>query len=563
MAGSRVGRIDWNAGNIAEPWFKYLKYIILTSMPIDEDPVLKSIPRWTAVQQPEAELVPRFACLDPSLPGRILDGLQALLTDPSALSIAGNPLWNSDIPDILATSLDHLSQAIGMAGRGLTGKPVTTTIRATISEVALVALRGIAVAFDLVLDRDSSGDSTRPNSWWNDWTIKYGEHVALIGQDHSFDFLRDMEDLQSGVVLESSSTQEGLPAVIVQVGIDLILRSGFGYDECLMQLGHRMLSAKVRFALLFSTVAFRLVEIGKHLERPFHHLLIEVPDSRLEQGHVLLVSPAYWLSSVPPQGFGMLSLETKPVLALLTAMVLAGLRDPVIHPVSCDIESLGQGLSNAIRDGMRPSETEYIPRGGASGEQVRRHHITPQAVSELSQVLAFSYETTGISSTSRVLRRTRVQQHQQGFTPQPLITPLPNSSPDLPDTRAACPALGTLPNPPGLPEPRHSLVLHEHVPYAGCLEAWRGTLDQSKRVLAKLFLREHVESAHCEAYAYERFLSVPDIEGVIVPRYWGTYTYRGEFYVIVLEDTGRKLKSFRDCNPKQRYDFRHYVRHLP
>ena len=28
-----------------------------------------------------------------------------------------------------------------------------------------------------------------------------------------------------------------------------------------------MLSAKVRFALLFSTVAFRLIEIGEHLER--------------------------------------------------------------------------------------------------------------------------------------------------------------------------------------------------------------------------------------------------------------------------------------------------------
>jgi len=188
------------------------------------------------------------------------------------------------------------------------------------------------------------------------------------------------------------------------------------------------------------------------------------------------------------------------------------------------------------------------------------NHITPpQAVSELSQVLTFSYETTGISSTSRVLRRTRVQRfhHQQGFTPQPYITPLPSSSPDLPDTRAACPPLGALPNPPELPEPRHSLVLREYVPYAGCLEAWRGILDQSKRVLAKLFLHEHVESAHREAYAYERFLSVPDIEGVIVPRYWGTYTYHGEFYVIVLEDTGPKLRSFRDCNPKQKYDFRH------
>jgi hypothetical protein len=224
MAGSRVGFIDWNTGNIANPWFKYLEYIIITPMPIDENPVLKFPPRWTAVQQPEAMLVPRFACLDPSLPGRILDELQALLTDPSAFSIASNPLWNSDIPDTLATSLDHLSEAIGMAGHGLTGKPVTTTIRVTILEVALVALRGIAVAFDLLLDRDSSGDSTQPNSWWNDWTIKYGEHVALVGQDHSFELLRDMQDLQSGLVLEASSTQEGFPAVFVQVGIYLVLR---------------------------------------------------------------------------------------------------------------------------------------------------------------------------------------------------------------------------------------------------------------------------------------------------------------------------------------------------
>jgi hypothetical protein len=92
--------------------------------------------------------------------------------------------------------------------------------------------------------------------------------------------------------------------------------------------------------------------------------------------------------------------------------------------------------------------------------------------------------------------------------------------------------------------------------YEGCLEAWRGTLDQTTRVLAKLFLNEDVASAHREAYAYEHFLSVPHIEGVIVPRYWGTYTYRGEFYVIVLEDTGPKLKSFRDCSPRQRCEYR-------
>lgn len=179
--------------------------------------------------------------------------------------------------------------------------------------------------------------------------------------------------------------------------------------------------------------------------------------------------------------------------------------------------------------------------------------LSSQAVAKLSQVLALSYKTTGVSPTARVLRRARVHQYrQQGLTPKPLITPLPNSSPDVPISREACPALGALPNPPGLPEPRHSLVLREHVTYEGCLEAWRGTLDQTTRVLAKLFLHEHVESAHREAYAYERFLSASDVEGIIVPRYWGTYTYRGEFYVIVLEDTGPKLKSFRDCSPGQR-----------
>jgi len=95
--------------------------------------------------------------------------------------------------------------------------------------------------------------------------------------------------------------------------------------------------------------------------------------------------------------------------------------------------------------------------------------------------------------------------------------------------------------------------LHEHVAYEGCLEAWRGTLDERTRVLVKLFLHEHVESAHREASTYERLLSVPHVEGIVVPRYWGTYTFRGEFYVIMLEDTGPKLRSFRDCNYTQRY----------
>lgn len=220
-----VHPIDWNLGNIANHWSDYLNYIIPARMPIDEDAIIKSTPRWTAVQQPEAVLVPRFAILDPSLPGRILGELQALLTDPGAFSIASAELLNSDIPDTLATRLDYLPKEIGLAGQGYSGKRVTTDIRATVSGVALVALRGIALAFNLPLDRVSSGESNQPNSWSNDWTMKCGEHVVLVGQDHSFKVLYDMQGLQSGIVLESSSTQEGLPAVLVQVGSTLYLFS--------------------------------------------------------------------------------------------------------------------------------------------------------------------------------------------------------------------------------------------------------------------------------------------------------------------------------------------------
>ena len=165
--------------------------------------------------------------------------------------------------------------------------------------------------------------------------------------------------------------------------------------------------------------------------------------------------------------------------------------------------------------------------------------------------MAFSYEAAGVSPAARLLRRARLQRQDEATSRLPTI-PLPYSSPIIPPVPDSCPALGTLPDPPGLPEPQHRLVLREHVAYEGCLEAWRGTLDQSKEVLAKLFLHEHVESAHREACAYERNLSVPRVEGTTVPRYWGTYTYRGEFYVVILEDTGPKLKSFRDCDARQR-----------
>jgi hypothetical protein len=187
-------------------------------MPIDGNPILKSTPRWTAVQQLEAALVPVFACLDPTIPDRILGELQALLTNPSAFAIASFALWNEDIPDTLATRLDHLPQEIRMAGQGFSGKPVTTDVRATISGVSLVALRGIALGFNLQLDRVSSGDSNQFNPWWNDWTMKCGEHVVLVGQDHSVEVLQNMQGLQSGIALNSSSTQEGLPAVLIQVG---------------------------------------------------------------------------------------------------------------------------------------------------------------------------------------------------------------------------------------------------------------------------------------------------------------------------------------------------------
>lgn len=213
--------INWNLGNISNSWSEFLHYVIPTRMPIDGNPVLQSTPRWTAVQQLEAALVPVFACLDPSIPGRILGELQALLTDPSAFAIAGSPLWNSDIPDTLATRLDHFPKEIRMAGQGFSGKPVTTDVRATITGVALVALRGIALGFNLQVDKVSSGDSTQFNPWWNDWTMKCGEHVVLVGQDHSFEVLRNMQGLQSGIALDSSSTQEGLPAVLIQVGLQI------------------------------------------------------------------------------------------------------------------------------------------------------------------------------------------------------------------------------------------------------------------------------------------------------------------------------------------------------
>ncbi|KAI9440840.1 hypothetical protein H4582DRAFT_1499944 [Lactarius indigo] len=241
--------------------------------------------------------------------------------------------------------------------------------------------------------------------------------------------------------------------------------------------------------------------------------------------------------STPALNLVTLYLEDKPLPALLTAMILAGLRDPLLFPAACELESLGPVL---------PSSTTTTERKHFSGTET----VVPGSSVSQEQVLAFSYKAAGVSPTARLLRRARLQ--QQEAAPRLSATPLHTSSPIIPPVPKDCPALGTLPDPPELPEPQHQLVLCEHVAYEGCLEAWRGTLDQSMQVLAKLFLHEHIESAHREACAYERFLSVPRIEGTTVPRYWGTYTYRGEFYVIVLEDTGPKLKNFRDCSPRQR-----------
>ncbi len=44
-----------------------------------------------------------------------------------------------------------------------------------------------------------------------------GDLVVLVAQDYSHEVIRDMPGLQSGLVLQSSSTHEGLPAVLVQV----------------------------------------------------------------------------------------------------------------------------------------------------------------------------------------------------------------------------------------------------------------------------------------------------------------------------------------------------------
>ena len=56
------------------------------------------------------------------------------------------------------------------------------------------------------------------------------------------------------------------------------------------KIGYRMLAANVRYAILFSTTVFRLVEIGTPTDGLSSPFLIFVLDSRLEQGHTVSVS---------------------------------------------------------------------------------------------------------------------------------------------------------------------------------------------------------------------------------------------------------------------------------
>jgi hypothetical protein len=216
---------NWNEGNISKPWSQFIDYIISTRMPIDEDPILRSAPRWTAVFQPDPTFAPRFACLEPSLPNRILGTLPGLLASPGAFSFTGAPLWTSDIPDTVATQLDYLPTQIGLACRAYSGKGVTTDVRMNIAGVAIVAARGLEHAFNTVIDRITVTSSHQPNSWRNDWSMMCGERLLLVGQDYHHEIIRDMPDLQSGLVLQCSSTHEGLPAILVQVCVSSIRHS--------------------------------------------------------------------------------------------------------------------------------------------------------------------------------------------------------------------------------------------------------------------------------------------------------------------------------------------------
>ena len=126
--------------------------------------------------------------------------------------------------------------------------------------------------------------------------------------------------------------------------------------------------------MLFSTTVFRLVEIGTPTDSVSSLFLIFVPDSRLEQGHTLLVSPAYWVSSEHPGDSGVPDLEAKPILALLTAIILAGFLPPFIQPVACELEILGPILpNNTPTNHALSSETNAVPI--APGSSVSTEHV--------------------------------------------------------------------------------------------------------------------------------------------------------------------------------------------
>ena len=152
----------WNESNISKPWSQFIDYIIPPRMPTDEGPVLKSTPRWTAVLQPMPTLAPRFARLEPSIPDRLLGALSGLLASPGAFSLTGAPLWTSEIPDNVATDLDYLPTRIGMAGRGYSGKDVTTDIRVAIASAAIISARDLAHTLYMIRETVTITSSHQP-----------------------------------------------------------------------------------------------------------------------------------------------------------------------------------------------------------------------------------------------------------------------------------------------------------------------------------------------------------------------------------------------------------------
>ena len=86
------------------------------------------------------------------------------------------------------------------------------------------------------------------------------------------------------------------------------------------------------------------------------------------------MSPAYGVSSEHSGDSGAPDLEAKPLLALLTALVLAGLWHPLILPAPCGPEILRPVLPSSVASNHRySSETEgVVPSCGVFEERVRR-----------------------------------------------------------------------------------------------------------------------------------------------------------------------------------------------